>query len=288
MTNEDLRSARLIEAKRRWIEDETPRREVEHLADLYESDWTPPEPVSDDVLAMRAWLKDNTAHIGPYVDGGSADGVSQARAYLAGCTRGREGALAEFVWPTPPSPSTSAHDVGWNAAITACKAALAREGWTPAEDISDDLLAARAHAKASGWAATAVDAGSCDRTAEVVSFLAGRARRAARPRPLDYETTLALITAARRPDEWQPIETAPKAPLDGWNVLGPPIILGFAPDEEGHTKASREGYWRPAFPAGENGKTYSAGWVSTLDPHVEPPYETPTHWMPLPAAPPAG
>ena len=92
MNNEDLRAARIIEAKRRWIEDETPRREVEHLADIYETNWTPPDPVSDDVLAMRAWLKDNTAHIGPYVDGGSADGVSQARAYLAGCTRGREGA----------------------------------------------------------------------------------------------------------------------------------------------------------------------------------------------------
>ena len=42
----DLRAARLIEAKRRWIEDETPRREVEHLADLYESNWTPPEPAA--------------------------------------------------------------------------------------------------------------------------------------------------------------------------------------------------------------------------------------------------
>ena len=55
-------------------------------------------------------------------------------------------------------------------------ARLAREGWTPAEDISDDLLAARAHAKASGWAASAVDAGSCDNTDEVVSFLAGCTR----------------------------------------------------------------------------------------------------------------
>ena len=41
MKQEDLRAARLIEAKRRWIEDETPRREVEHLADLYETCWTP-------------------------------------------------------------------------------------------------------------------------------------------------------------------------------------------------------------------------------------------------------
>ena len=56
-------------------------------------------------------------------------------------------------------------------------ARLARESWTPPKPVSDDLLAARAHAKASGWAATAVDAGSCDHTAEVVSFLAGCTRR---------------------------------------------------------------------------------------------------------------
>ena len=48
MTDEELRSARLIEAKRRWIEDETPRREVAHLADLYEVGWHPPEPVDLD------------------------------------------------------------------------------------------------------------------------------------------------------------------------------------------------------------------------------------------------
>ena len=55
-------------------------------------------------------------------------------------------------------------------------ARLAREGWTPPETVSNDLLAARAHAKASGWAAAAVDAGSCDHTDEVVSFLAGCTR----------------------------------------------------------------------------------------------------------------
>ena len=95
VTPEALRTARIAEATRRYASDK--RSVLDHLCDLYETNWTPPEPVSDDVLAMRAWLKDNTAHIGPYVDGGSADGVSQARAYLAGCTRGREGAagLAE-------------------------------------------------------------------------------------------------------------------------------------------------------------------------------------------------
>ena len=131
MNPEALRAARIIEAKRRWIEDETPRREVEHLADLYETNWTPPEPDPDDVLAMRAWLKDNTAHIGPYVDGGSADGVSQARAYLAGCTRGREGAKGlvealELILPLAKGYSglsTSARVCGeW---IDAAEAALA-------------------------------------------------------------------------------------------------------------------------------------------------------------------
>jgi hypothetical protein len=32
MKQEELRAARLIEAKRRWIEDETPRREVARAA----------------------------------------------------------------------------------------------------------------------------------------------------------------------------------------------------------------------------------------------------------------
>jgi hypothetical protein len=85
--------------------------------------------------------------------------------------------------------------------------------------------------------------------------------------------------------EWQPIETAPKMPLESWSALGPSIILGFAPDATGYTLPTREGHWRPALPAGANGRTYSAGWVSTLDPHVEPPLSQPTHWMPLPEHP---
>ena len=50
MKQEDLRSARLIEAKRRWIENETPRREVEHLADLYETNWPHPESRPDHIV----------------------------------------------------------------------------------------------------------------------------------------------------------------------------------------------------------------------------------------------
>ena len=93
MKQEDLRAARLIEAKRRWIEDETPRREVEHLADLYETNWTPPEPVSDDLLAAREWCAMNS--VAPNRNlyrTGRNDGSMFIRAYLAGCTRGREGA----------------------------------------------------------------------------------------------------------------------------------------------------------------------------------------------------
>ena len=95
MTNEELDEARVKEGWR-IVQDRPPTHvfffgEVARVvARLAREGWTPPEPVSDDVLAMRAWLKDNTAHIGPYVDGGAADGVSQARAYLAGCTRARE------------------------------------------------------------------------------------------------------------------------------------------------------------------------------------------------------
>ena len=85
--------------------------------------------------------------------------------------------------------------------------------------------------------------------------------------------------------EWRPIETAPKNPEGDFSKLGQPIILGFAKDEEGYDLSSREGYWRPALGPGENGRSYAAGWVSTLDPHVPQPYLQPTHWMPLPEPP---
>lgn len=41
--------------------------------------------------------------------------------------------------------------------------------------------------------------------------------RVARSRPLDYETTLALITAARRPDGWVMV---PREPTHGMVVIG--------------------------------------------------------------------
>jgi hypothetical protein len=83
MKQEDLRSARLIEAKRRWIENETPRREVEHLADLYETNWPHPKPEVDaDLLAFNAWAGTVSVH--------RLDREVSLLAYLAGCTRGRE------------------------------------------------------------------------------------------------------------------------------------------------------------------------------------------------------
>ena len=91
MKQEDLRAARLIEAKRRWIEDETPRREVEHLADLYETCWTPPETVSDDLLAARAHAK-ASGWAATAVDAGSCDHTDGVVSFLAGCARGRKGA----------------------------------------------------------------------------------------------------------------------------------------------------------------------------------------------------
>ena len=92
MKQEDLKAARLIEAKRRWIEDKTPRREVKHLADLYETNWTPPEPVSDDLVAARAWHGARWPGEKEGAASGKQDGCFSMEAYLAGCTRGREGA----------------------------------------------------------------------------------------------------------------------------------------------------------------------------------------------------
>ena len=86
------------------------------------------------------------------------------------------------------------------------------------------------------------------------------------------------------PFVWHLISSAPKEPREHIG-LGPPIILGFAPDKLGETMPSREGHWRPKLGPGPNGRTYSAGWVSTLDPHREPLGPQPTHWMPLPPEP---
>lgn len=96
MTPEELRAARIIEARRRayekFREDGLSRMgEMEHLADLYESNWTHPEPeVDPDLAAARVWCAERWGGHDNYLPG-KHDASPEIRAYLAGCTRGREG-----------------------------------------------------------------------------------------------------------------------------------------------------------------------------------------------------
>ena len=86
MTPEELRAARIAEAWRR--SDGSVADTLEILADLYETNWTP--PVKDpDLLAAREWMKE-TGFNALNVNTGDLDDHLLARAYLAGCTRGRE------------------------------------------------------------------------------------------------------------------------------------------------------------------------------------------------------
>jgi hypothetical protein len=70
---------------------------------------------------------------------------------------------------------------------------------------------------------------------------------------------------------WQPIETAPKTEPHCAAVA---VILGFAPDEEGFSPSTCEGFWNPPLNR----------WCSTLDPTWKHGPQ-PTHWMPLPDPP---
>lgn len=101
---------------------------------------------------------------------------------------------------------------------------------------------------------------------------------------IDRATKAEAELAILRGEGWRPIESAPREP-DQYG-LTPTIILGFAPDEEGYSLPSHEGYWRPAvstFTPAEK-----PGWVTCIDPNVPEPYAQPTHWRPLPAPPEVG
>lgn len=103
MTDEELRAARLIEAKRRWIENETPRREVEHLADLYESNWTPPEPVVDpDLVTAREWhasCSPNTPEWQVSALSGRLDKSTAIQSFIAGIKHSKaDSLLRKFSW----------------------------------------------------------------------------------------------------------------------------------------------------------------------------------------------
>ena len=96
MTNEELDEARVKEGWR-IVQDRPPTHVIffgevaREVARLAREGWTPPEPVSDDVLAARALLKTQLSEVlHGEVDAGEFDHVPEVAAYLAGCTRGRE------------------------------------------------------------------------------------------------------------------------------------------------------------------------------------------------------
>lgn len=93
MTDEALRAARIAEARRRHVLETRPL--VEHLADIYETNWTPPEPVDPDLLAAREWYAAKTPDNFDWQTSareGRLDKSTAIQSYLAGCARGREGA----------------------------------------------------------------------------------------------------------------------------------------------------------------------------------------------------
>jgi hypothetical protein len=52
----ELKTARIAEAWR--LSDGTVADAMDHLGHLYETNWTPPEPVDPDLLAAREWMKE--------------------------------------------------------------------------------------------------------------------------------------------------------------------------------------------------------------------------------------
>lgn len=83
MTPEALRGERIAEATRRYAADK--RSVLEHLMDICETNWTPPEPVNPDLKAAEKYAE-------AFAPKGTAHWWINRDAYLAGCTRGREGA----------------------------------------------------------------------------------------------------------------------------------------------------------------------------------------------------
>ena len=94
MTNEELAQATADEAYRVWCKnpDRTGNSIALIAARLAREGWTPPERVDPDLLAAREWMKRVSAYNHAHIDNGDWDGGDTIRAYLAGCTRGREGA----------------------------------------------------------------------------------------------------------------------------------------------------------------------------------------------------
>lgn len=129
-----LRAARIAEAKRRHVLETRPL--VEHLADLYETNWTPPV-VDPDLLAAREWCKSKWPATALAYTKGRCDAEPEIRAYLAGCTRGREGATGLVEALDRYANALSAHPYSndetkwsWSALLDALASAKRGGRWT--------------------------------------------------------------------------------------------------------------------------------------------------------------
>jgi len=89
LTPEELRTARISEAKRRYGLDMR-RTGYEYLADLYETNWTPPPKVDPDLLAAREFCARELPNLAEGFRRGDYDaGSYQLRAFIAGIKHGR-------------------------------------------------------------------------------------------------------------------------------------------------------------------------------------------------------
>ncbi len=89
LTLEELRTARIAEARRRACE--TGSNPMVQLANLYETNWKPPPKVDPDLLAAREWMRDSyhSASMKTGAVEGLYDKSHSVRAFLAGIKHGR-------------------------------------------------------------------------------------------------------------------------------------------------------------------------------------------------------
>ena len=133
MTPEQLDEARVKEADRQtshWRAGRSPEKAFDVYRRLVVTNWTPPETVDPDLLAAREWAsvewKSNQINrmtgdrdYAAEALAGAFDSHPTIRAYLAGCTRGREGAkglvealedmcalVKQNTYPQPDKPDT--------------------------------------------------------------------------------------------------------------------------------------------------------------------------------------
>ena len=133
MTNEELDAARGKEAEHIfWLSFPKTYRISTIAARLAREGWQPPEPVDPDLLAAREWCAEQWPTTASEYAKGRCDTYPEMRAYLAGCTRGREGAkgLVEALentsglLDTPVGRRRHAGDSFYDDVIASSRAAL--------------------------------------------------------------------------------------------------------------------------------------------------------------------